>query len=157
MPRSFQATLDTRAQTAFLKRYRPDEVERALLAASAIGARAAVPVLRGAAPVGRSDRPSPYYRRNGLGHGTFRASIRAAKIRGRRAGLRDLQKRTVGHVIGPIGKNAFTRAWLEFGTNGPGRHRQRGLHWLAGIEDQAFSVARSASDASLAAYARQIR
>lgn len=137
-----------------MARFKPAAVDRALEDAAKAGATAAVKVLRPRAPVGTSQHPSLYYRRNGLSHGTFRKSVRAAKIRGRRSALAGLQGRTIGYVIGPLGKNAFTRYWIEAGTHGPGRHRVAARPWIEGAASSTFSVARSASEAKLTAYAR---
>lgn len=152
----FTARLDTRAQDAFLRRYKPDAVDRILTEAAAAGAKAGVNVLRNRAPTGSSSHPSQYYRRNGLGHGTFRKSVKAAKIRGRRGAI-NIQGKTVGYVMGPMGKNAFTRSWREAGTNGPGRHHVRGLHWTEAAAGQSFSVARGASEGILVRYAKATR
>ena len=156
MPSQFTAKLDTRQQDAFLRRYKPDAVDRVLTEAAAVGAKAGVVVLRNHAPTGTSSHPSQYYRRNGLGHGTFRKSIKAAKIRGRHSSLGGLQGKTIGYVMGPMGKNAFTRAWREAGTSGPGRHRVRGLHWTQAAAGPSFSVARSASETVLERYAKVV-
>lgn len=136
-----------------LRRFRPGDVDSALTFAATRGGQAAAKVLRNVAPVGTSGRRSQFYRRNGLGHGTFRKSVKSSKIRGRTGGL-NVQGRTVGVVIGPQGRNGFTRAWLELGTSGPGRHRQAGTNWVEHAAPIAFAVAQRESEASLGAYAR---
>lgn len=151
---AFTARLDTTQQQRFLKRYTELNVTKELDVAAKAGADAAKKVLVANAPVGTSEHPSQYYRKMSLPHGTFRRSIRAAKIRGRRSALKGLQGATVGYVVGPMGKNAFTRYWREQGTNGPGRHRVAGLHWTEHSAGMALSVARSASESKLAAYAK---
>ena len=119
--------------------------------ASTTGAREAAKVLREAAPIGVSERLSQYYRRMGLQHGAFKRSVRAAPIRGRGSAITGLQRRTVGSVIGPLGKNAFTRAWIELGT----RRGEKANPWVERTAAAAFAVARAASDAVLALYARE--
>src|SRR5678815_4214935 len=118
--------LDRHEELKMLRGYTPEAVDRILTESAKKGAQQAKEVMRDHAPVGTSDRPSQYYRRQGLPHGTFRASVKASKIRS-----------TIGYVIGPQGKNAFTRGWLEWGT----RRGMRGTHWVASTASSAFSAA----------------
>lgn len=133
-----------------LRGYREAEVIGILKEAAKLGAQAAAKVLKPKAPIGTAERLSQYYRRLGLQHGTFRRTIRAAAIRGRGSAIQGLQGRTIGWVIGPMGKNAFTRHWIEYGT----RHA-RSNPWVERSATEALSVARGASDAVLSAYARR--
>lgn len=148
--------IDTREQDRFLRRYNARGVETALTVAAAAGGKAGAAVLRSAAPVGKSARQSQYYRKSGLGHGTFKKSVTSRKIRGR-SGALNVQGQTVGVVIGPIGKNAFTRYWIEAGTKGPGQHRQRANPWVERSADETFRAARVATDNMLEAYAKVVR
>lgn len=150
----FKATIDKRAQDRFLARYTGTNVDEVLTKAAQVGGKAASLALRDKAPIGTAKRLGQYYRRKELKHGTFRKSVTSRKIRGRRAALKGLQGRTVGVVIGPIGPNAFTRAWLEFGTVGPGKHRQQGTHWVERAAIESLEVARLGSDSVLTEYAR---
>jgi len=150
---SFIARIDRRAEVAYLARFTPDEVDKIVAQAAGYGGRAAAKVLAPQAPIGTAKRLSQYYRRMGLGHGTFRRSVRAAKIRGRGSALRGQLGKTVGYVIGPIGKNAYTRAWIELGTRPHGGHPGEGPNpWVEQAASDALSVARDASDAVLALY-----
>lgn len=149
MAEFFTSRVDRRAELAKLRHYSADAVDHILREAAKVGANGAKVVIKAEAPIGTSTRLSQYYRAHGLGHGTLRASVRAAPIRGRGSMIKGLQARTVGYVIGPIGKNAFTRYWVEMGT----RH-QPGQHWLAHILSAAVSVARSGSGAVLDLYQR---
>lgn len=117
--------------------------------ARAASSRSAATVMRAEAPVGTAARLSQFYRRNGLHHGAFRASVRAAPIRGRGSAIRGLQGKTIGSVIGPIGRNAFTRAWIELGVAG----HERPNPWVERIADMILGVARDAADAVLTLYA----
>lgn len=143
------ARIDRAAEKKMLRGYREEEVVRILKEAAKVGASAGAKVLKGKAPVGMSNRPSQYYRRLGLSHGTFRRSVKAAAIRGRGSAIKGLQGRTIGYVIGPIGRNAFTRHWIESGT----RHA-RANPWVERSAPEALSVAQRASEAVLQAYAR---
>lgn len=145
---SWSASIDRRAETRFLARYHPAAVDHILGEAARVGAVGAARVMRGYAPVGTSDRQGQYYRRMGLGHGTFKKSVKAAKIRGRGSLIRGLQGRTIGYVIGPIGKTAFTRAWIEYGTS-----NERANPWVARSAAEALSTAQRASEAVLTLYA----
>ena len=148
---SFTAIIDRKAEMAMLRGYSSSAVDYILKEAARVGAKGALAVMRDAAPIGTSSRLSQYYRKMGLGHGTFRKSVRAAPIRGRGSAISGLQGRTVGQVIGPMGKNAFTRAWIEFGT----RRGERADPWVERIASAAFTVAREASESVLALYARR--
>lgn len=134
-----------------LKGYSASAVEHVLKEAARVGGRDAAKVMRAVAPIGTSQRLSQYYRKLGLQHGTFRKSVKAAAIRGRGSMISGLQGRTVGMVIGPIGKNAFTRSWIEEGT----RRGMPATHWVAHVAAAALSVARGASEAVLELYARR--
>lgn len=96
---------------AFLAKYDKADLEKLLQKAAAAGARAAAPIIQSAAPVGTSPRPSGFYRRQGAGHGSFRGSIKARRIR-----RRGLNTGTIGFVVGPAGKFGFTRHWIAGGT-----------------------------------------
>lgn len=120
------------------------------------GGKAGAVVMRQRAPVGRSAHLSQYYRRSGLGHGTFRKSVTSRKIRGRSAAI-NIQGKTIGVVMGPIGKNAFTRFWIEEGTRGPGRHRVAANPWVEAVAPSAFAAARIATDRMLESYAKAVR
>lgn len=151
MPSAFVGTIDRAAEQKMLKGYRPEAVTAILQQAAKEGGRAAKAVLAPRAPIGTSSRLSQYYRRLALAHGTFRRSVRAAMIRGRGSALgKGLQGRTVGYVIGPIGKNAFTRGWIELGT----RH-QKARPWVEEAAGQALTAAYAASDAVLTLYAEK--
>jgi hypothetical protein len=88
----------------------PAQFDKALRAARTQAGRSAGRIVRAAAPKGDSARLGPYYRKQGLGHGAFAASVRARAIKkGARQGIR-------GVVIGPMGKAGFTRHWIAWGT-----------------------------------------
>lgn len=141
-------TLDTRAQDKLLRKFRPVEVEKILGKAALAGANSGRKVLTGRAPVGTSKREGQFYRRNGYGHGTFLGSVKARRIR-----KRGLQEKTIGYVIGPIGKRAFTRHWIEYGTRSHGKHPgERATHWVERSADAAFSEAQKASEDALIRY-----
>ena len=147
---SFIARIDRHEEEKMLRGYSGAAVDHILTQAAKVGAVGAAQVMKAEAPIGTSERLSQYYRRMGLGHGTFRKSVRAAPIRGRGSMISGLQGKTVGQVIGPMGRNAFTRAWIEEGT-------ARGMpatHWVERVAHAALSVAREASDAVLALYVR---
>lgn len=149
MAEFFTSQIDRRAELAKLRAYSNDAVDHILKEAARVGAGGAKKVMVAEAPVGTAQRLSQYYRKMGLSHGTFRKSIRAAAIRGRGSMIGGLQGRTVGYVVGPIGKNAFTRAWIEFGT----RRGMPANPWVERSASEALSVAREASGAVLALYA----
>ena len=138
---AFTARLDRTAERRMLARFKPHEVDHVLLEAAKVGGQAGAKVLRSNAPVGTAARLSQYYRAHGLSHGTLRKSVRAAQIRGRHTAIVGLQGRTVGYVIGPIGRQAFTRAWVEART-----------HWTEHTAPAALAVAHDASDAVLVLY-----
>jgi hypothetical protein len=147
---AFTATLDRREEEKMLARYHGSEVEFILKEAAKAGGKAGAQVLKPNAPIGTSQRLSQYYRRMGLQHGTFRRSVRAAMIRGRGSAIKGLQGKTVGYVIGPIGKNAFTRAWIEQGTR-----TARANPWVEQSASASLSAAHDASDAVLTLYAER--
>ena len=101
-----------------LKGYRTDAVDHILREAAKVGGQDGAKVMRGAAPIGTSEREGQYYRRQGLGHGTFRKSVRAAAIRGRGSAIKGLQAKTVGVVM----RYAFRGRWWR----GTARIRRRG-------------------------------
>lgn len=143
----FVVSLDRRAEKAYIAKFKPTKVDAVLKKASAAGAMAAKSVVKGGAPTGTSRREGQFYRRTGLGHGTFASSISAKAIRHSR------EPRTVGHVIGPMGKKGFTRAWREFGTKPHHGHPgSRGLHWLGNVAGRAFAEARVVSERFLVEY-----
>jgi len=152
--------VDDRGQRALMAHYAPEKLERMFQAAARAGAKAAEPILVAAAPVGRGARPSQFYRREGLGHGTFRGSVKARRIR-----KRGLNRRTIGFVIGPAGKAGFTRHWIAGGTRPHlvprGRRRvrhpgQRANPWVVGAAGPAAAAARAASDAVILRYTSRI-
>lgn len=145
---SFTARLDRAEEERYLRKFSGSAVDHILGEAAKVGAKAAAQVMRSAAPVGTAQRLSQYYRRMGLSHGTFRKSVRAALIRGRGSAI-NLQGRTIGYVIGPIGKNAFTRAWIEQGTS-----HARANPWVEQAASPALTVAREASESVLEVYSR---
>lgn len=144
---SGRLVLDRSAEEKYLRGFTASAVDHILSEAAMVGGKDAAAVLRGAAPIGTSKREGQYYRAHGLGHGTFRRSVRAAAIRGRRTAIRGLQARTVGVVIGPLGKLGFTRLWIERGTR-----QERANPWIERHAGEAFSAAQRGSDAVLALY-----
>ena len=126
--------LDRKAEVRMLRRFRTDNVNAILRQAAKEGARAGKQVMAAAAPVGSSSRPSQYYRRMGLGHGTLRKSVKAKAIKSRKA---------IGQVIAPMGPNAFTRHWVE-----------RRTGWTVRVAGAVLTTAQRASEALLEAYAR---
>ena len=149
MTTTLKQSIDRRQLDRFLTRYTPEEVTKIMKTAATYGGKEGAKVMRSAAPIGTANRLSQYYRKMGLSHGTFRKSVRAAAIRGRNTAIKGLQARTIGVVIGPIGKNAFTRGWIELGT----RH-QRANPWVEREAAPALSVAREASESVLEVYGR---
>ena len=131
--------IDRAAEIKLLARYDEASVAKVLKEAAKVGANAAQLIVKSAAPLGTSARLSQYYRANGLGHGTFRRSVRAAPIRSRPG---------IGYVIAPIGSKAFTRYWIERGTK-----HQRANPWFPA--DRAARSAADSSAAVLAHYAEQ--
>lgn len=146
---SFTATIDRREEQKFLKGYSASAVEHILGEAAKEGGKAGAAVLKSNAPIGTSARLSQFYRKMGWGHGKLRGSVRAAMIRGRNSFIPNLQGRTIGYVIGPIGKAAFTRAWVEGGT----ARGEAANPWVESGATAALSVAREASEAVLTLYA----
>lgn len=147
--------IDDREWQRYVRKFGPRELDKLLAKASGAGARAAAKTIKADAPVGTS-APSQFYRANGLGHGTFKRSIKAARIR--KVGV---QARTVGHVIGPMGKLGFTRAWVEGGTKAhgyktrAGRHPgARGKHWFEAASRAGSAVATTATQRILDTYAK---
>ena len=152
---SYSATIDRREEERMLAGYSASAVDHILKEAAKYGGKAGAAVLKGEAPVGESDLrrqgAKMWYRRNSLKHGTFRRSVRAAMIRGRGSAIKGLQGKTVGVVIGPIGKNAFTRAWIELGT----RHGEQGRHWVEKAAREDLRASYEASDSVLTLYAKR--
>lgn len=149
-------TIDDREWQRYVRKFSPREIDKMLAKASAAGARAAAKVIKAQAPVGTSDRPSQFYRQNGLRHGAFKKSVKAARIRARRANAG-----TVGHVIGPMGKTGFTRAWVEGGTKPHGYRSRRGRHpgspgrhWFESASRAGSGVAATATRRFLDEYGR---
>ena len=128
--------VDRSQEIRMLRRYSTDNLDKILKQAAKEGARSAKMVMSSQAPIGRSERPSQSYRKHGLGHGTFRKSVKQAAIR--RGG-----KGVVGQVVGPMGPNAFTRHWIEKRTG-----------WVGRVASEALKAAQRASEAVLEAYAR---
>jgi hypothetical protein len=119
--------VDSSEVDALMRALEPAPVDKALRAARTQAGRAAGRIVKTAAPRGKSERAGPYYRRHGLGHGTFAASVRARAIkRGARQGIR-------GVVIGPMGKQAFTRHWIAFGTKEHLIPPRRGVSSIASL------------------------
>jgi hypothetical protein len=152
-------TLDDKELQAFLALWDPSDVDRVLWQAAKAGGNAAAPVVRNAAPVGLSKREGQYYRRQGLRPGTFRATIRSAIIR---------VPGVIGYVIGPMGKNAFTRYWVAGGVKPhiipvPKINPTRFIHHPGHTPDHWFpwaaaeAAAKQGSDAVLNAYGRRTR
>jgi hypothetical protein len=143
-------TIDDREWQAYYRKFTPKEIDKLLTKASRAGATAAAKVVKARAPIGTSDRPSQYYRKTRAGHGSFRATVRAKQMR-----KRGLNAQTVGHVIAPMGKFAFTRAWLEAGTRPHGGHPgTAGKHWFRSAADAGSGVANTATARILETYAR---
>lgn len=120
-------SVDSREVDELMAALTPAMFDKALRAARTQAGRAAGRIVRAAAPRGQSDRPSAYYRRNDLPHGTFAGSVRARGIRkGARQGIR-------GAVIGPMGKQGFTRHWIAFGTKEHDIPPRRGYRSMASL------------------------
>lgn len=145
----FTMKLDRESEKRFLAGYSESAVTHILGEAAKAGGNDAKRVLQGAAPIGVSKRLSQTYRRMGWPHGTFRKSVRAALIRGRGSMIKGLQGKTIGYVVGPMGKAGFTRAWIESGT----ARGERANPWVEHVASQAFSAALGASEAVLTLYA----
>lgn len=133
------AELDRRAELRMLAAYTPVQIARALSEAAAAGAQAGAPILRAAAPVGRG-KLDARYRREGLRHGTFRGTVRAAAIH--RVGPAG----ETGQVVGPMGRHAFVRGWIE-----------RRTRWGAHAAGRVEVAMRAASDRVLVRYAEARR
>jgi hypothetical protein len=127
--------VDRAAERRFLAAYTPREIERILDRAAEAGAEAGASTLRDAAPVGTG----PVGRRQAP-HGSFRASVRAARVRRPRDGA------AAGQVIGPMGFHSFMRGWIA--------KRDR---WAERAMGRSFAAARTASDRLLAQYAEARR
>ena len=141
--------IDDRQQRALLAKFTQQKVDKVLQSAARAGANAMADVVRGAAPVGVSRRPSQFYRRQGLGHGTFLGSIKARRIR-----KRGLNSQTIGFVVGPAGKFGFTRHWITGGTRPHLIRRGRGGRIQhPGSKGNPF-IERVAAEASRAAVAK---
>lgn len=87
-----------------LKRFQQPNLDRVLQRATSVGARVLVAPIRRAAPVKRGGG------KVGKGYGEpgdLAKSVRVARVR-RTAG--------VAAVVGPMGRRAFTRYWVIFGT-----------------------------------------
>lgn len=148
--------VDDSGQRALFRHYEPAKVDRIFQASARAGAKAAEPVLQQAAPVGRSSRPSQFYRKQGWGHGQLKASVAARRIR-----KRGVNRQTIGFVIGPAGKRGFTRHWVTGGTRphriGTRRHPgMRGNPWVDRAADRAATAATKASDAVLIRYLSKV-
>ena len=149
-------TIDDREWQRYVSRFSPVEIDRIMLKASRAGAAAAAKVIKAQAPIGTSDRPSQFYRANSGKHGSFRASVKARKIR-----QRGTNARTIGHIVAPMGAFGFTRAWVEAGTKAHG-YRTRGgqhpgspgRHWFRSAADAGTAVADTATTRILETYAR---
>lgn len=148
--------IDDHEWQAFIRRYSPREIDRIMQLAAAAGARAGAKVLKASAPVGRSSRPSQFYRREGGGHGQFKASVRAGRIR-----KRGVQARTIGYVVGPMGKFGFTRSWIAGGVRPHGYKTRPGKHpgaspnpWFERAQSPAERAAEEASRRVIEKYAR---
>ena len=148
-------TIDDRQWQAYVRKFTPKEIDKLMTRATAIGSRAAAKVIKPQAPIGTSNRPSQFYRANGGGHGSFRASVRAKKIR-----PRGNNARTIGYVIGPMGKFGFTRAWAEYGTKPHGYRSRPGRHpgakarpWFGAAASAGEAAATSATQRILDKYA----
>jgi hypothetical protein len=151
---------DDREYQKLMRLYEPRRLDQVVTAAARAGAKAAEPIIRAAAPVGRSRRPSQFYRREGLLHGNFRASVKARKIR-----RRGIQAKTVGYVIGPAGRAGFTRYWIAGGTRphdiprgraGKVRHPgQKPDPWFDRVLGPAVVAANTRSSAVLTRYAER--
>ena len=141
MPAGSSVRIDRRDELAMLSHYTPREVSSALLAAGEAGAKAGASVLRAAAPVG-SGPLSRLYRRLGLTHGALREAVRGVAFHGP-DGL-------IGFVLGPIGRGAVARHWVELGT----RRGMRANPWLERTAPAANAAAHSTADRALAQYGR---
>jgi hypothetical protein len=152
---SYTQTIDRREEARMMAGYTPSAVDHILKEAAKYGGKAGAAVMKGEAPTFAYDMKRQgkrmWYRRNSLSDGTFKRSVRAAAIRGRGSAIKGLQGRTVGVVIGPIGKNAFTRAWIELGT----RHGEQGTHWVEKVASAALRASYEASDSVLSLYAKR--
>ena len=153
--------VDDSGQRALMRHYEPAKLKRIFQASARAGAKAAEPILQAAAPVGKSKRPSQFYRREGLGHGAFKASVQARNIR-----KRGINKDTIGYVVGPAGKHGFTRHWITEGTrphlikSGRGKRIQhpgsRGNPWVDRAGPRALAAATQASEAVILKYVSKI-
>lgn len=148
MPATFR--VDDREQRAFMRRYTPTEIDKVITTAAAAGARAGAKVLKRAAPIGTSRYPSQFYRRMGLGHGAFRNSVGARKVR-----QRGVNKRTIAYEVGPLRPMGFTRSWIAGGTRPHGGHPgQRANPWFDRADDGSKEAAEVATRRVIEAKAR---
>ena len=153
--------VDDSGQRALMRHYAPDKLDKIFAASARAGAKAAESVMQAAAPVGKSKRPSQFYRRQALGHGTFKDSVKARRIR-----KRNINRETVGFVVGPAGKAGFTRHWISGGTRphlirrgrgGRIKHPgSRGNPWVERVAGRALAAATKASDAVIVRYVSKI-
>lgn len=127
--------VDRRAELRMLAGYTPEAIERILVEAAAAGGDAGAPMMKGAAPIGRGPLDSRY-RRAGLRHGAFRDTVTSARIHRRgRAG-------EVGVVVGPMGRHAWIRGFVEKRTR-----------WGVRTAGRVVVAMRQASDRVLVRYA----
>lgn len=164
MPSTF--TFDDREMQKLIAHYEPEKIAKILQSAARAGAKAAEPIIAGAAPTGKSLRPSQFYRREGLSHGAFAATVKARRIR-----KKGIQAKTIGFVIGPAGRNAFTRPWIALGTKaheiriktkGFGRYKvlhhpgQHANPWIDRVLGPASAAALERSEAILNRWADKV-
>lgn len=128
--------VDRREELRMLRAYSPAEIARVLTEAAKAGADEGSRTMRGQAPIGRGPLDSRY-RRAGLGHGTFRSTVRAAEIR------RPGPSGERGQVVGPMGRHSGIRGFVEKRTG-----------WGARSASRVAGVMRAASDAVLARYVK---
>jgi hypothetical protein len=152
--------VDDDEQEALFRHYGQQKLDRIFMASARAGAKVAADALQRAAPIGTS-RPSQFYRRNKLPHGTLASSVAARKIR-----KRGVQKSTIGFVVGPGGKFGFTRHWITGGTKphlvktGRGKRMQhpgtRANPWVARTAPTAIDASNRASRAVIVRYVSKI-
>jgi hypothetical protein len=153
--------VDDSGTRALLRHYGQDKLDRIFQSSARAGAKAAEPILQRAAPRGRSRKRSQFYRREGLQHGAFAATVKARRIR-----KKGIQKRTIGFVVGPAGRNAFTRHWIGGGVRphlirrGRGGRIQHPGHtadrWVEQAAPAALAAANRASEAVIVRYLSKI-
>lgn len=148
--------VDDSGQRALLRHYGQAKLDTIFQTSARAGAKAAAEVMRGAAPIGRSQPLSAVYRREGLEHGALRASVGARRIR-----KRGMNRGTIGFVVGPAGVGGFARHWVTGGTR-PHRIGRRqhpgsaGNPWVDRIADEANAAAARASEAVIVRYISRI-